>query len=99
MTEFTRQEIAVLAGMFAVTNMGQKIPDASLIARAKGWVTNDPNSIAVLFAEQYMETNADERAWTAEVRSWQRDLAKMTREKITSTWPHMVAAFDAAKRS
>jgi len=96
MANLTKQEASVLAGMFAVTNMGQRCPSKELILRAKRSGLNDANSIACMFAVEYMETVADEKAWTQETRYWQRELSKMTMEKVAEIWPDNAKAYAEA---
>jgi len=53
-----KNKVMVLAGIFAVSNMGQPRPGVNLIRRAigvKDW--GSPRNLAIYFAEPYMETN------------------------------------------
>jgi hypothetical protein len=93
MAKLNEGQLMVLAGMFAVSNMGQNLPDTKLIARAKANPPTTASSCAVYFAGQYMETDEHEAMFTAEVRMWLRDLRPLDMTQIAATWPGVVTAY------
>lgn len=96
-TTVTHDKIMVLSGLLAVSNMGQELPGVNLTKRAKEANTDwKANSIAIFFAEKYMETNEDERNWTKEVRFWVVTLKKMTDEEVVTRWPDVAQRYDEA---
>lgn len=94
MTKPTKDERMILAGMLAVSNMGQAIPDIDLVSRAVKHPPSNANVTAVHFAEQYMETNDHERMFASEVRGWVKNLQEMSWEEIRKAWPDIAQRYD-----
>jgi len=76
----------ILAAIFARSNLGMALPDTSLVQRAK---TGNPTleSSVVLFCGEFMESEEHEEMFLLEAKGWLRQLKRMSREKIKSTWP------------
>jgi hypothetical protein len=69
-----KSTLLILSGIFAVSNMGQKLPSVEKVAGAIQYPPSDANASACMFAEQYMETEAHERIFTKEVKMWMKSL-------------------------
>jgi hypothetical protein len=76
----------ILAGVFSRSNMGQEVP-LQMMERAIRHPPKTVQASSLFFCQDLMETNADERAFEKEAKSWYRELSKMSDEKIAKIWP------------
>ncbi len=85
----------ILAGMFACSNMGQKV-DLNDVESALRSPPSSAGESAIHFCAQYMENEHHEEVFNDEAVSWWDKLNGMTDEEITKMWPDMVALYKAA---
>lgn len=74
-----------LAVAFAISNMGQKVPDYAWEGR-EHWGTSIEGTVNNL-CEPFMETMEHERIFMSEAKMWYRDLKKRSSENILRMWP------------
>lgn len=86
----------ILAGAFACSNMGQRIDDHTWDWAFKYPPTTIRSSMEH-FCQQFIETDEHEDIFFEEAKMWERELAKMSDEKIATTWPDMYTAYHEAK--
>lgn len=92
---FDQKMIAILAGMFARTNMGMDMPEPELVQRAKSSNSvMSPNSTACHFCEQFMEEDSHEKMFTDEARSWIKELTKLGEDESRKSWPAHFELYD-----
>lgn len=93
----TRDEIVILAAMFAVTNMGQAMPDVDVVRQLRRTKKVDLGSAVMCVAEQYMESDEHQDWFMEEAQSWVKQLkAKKTMAAVREIWPRQVERFDEA---
>lgn len=91
-----KHKAIVLAGIFAVSNMGQKLPPIGDVVRVKANAKTTVNSSVMAFAQGYMETDEHQKIFEDEGRSWFKTLLPMDDNEAAKTWPDILALYDNA---
>ncbi len=90
------RKTAVLAGMFAVMNIGLPIPKRGKITYASGHRRLSVEDSALIFAGDYIEDGDMERSFVGEAEMWFAELSAMDEAEVARIWPDMVAAYEEA---
>lgn len=87
----------ILAGMFACSNMGQTVC-LSATKVALRYPPKSPRSTAIMFCEQFMETEEHEDIFTEEAKMWHDDMLseEKTDEEIRRLWPDICNVYAQA---
>lgn len=78
--ELSPKKRSRLAAAFAISNMGQKVPDDIAETRF-GWASTHQQAVCDL-AGHLMETDEHERIFTQEARMWSGYLRKTSRKEL-----------------
>lgn len=75
MLERGKEMLTILSGMFALSNMGQPLPDLDLVIRMIKSPPITPNESVCRFARSLIESDEIENAFTEEAESWFKTLS------------------------
>lgn len=93
-----KTDILILSGIFAVSNMGQKLPELHRVVDAVRYPPKNAHSSACIFAEQYMESYEHEKIFEDEVKMWVKYLGKKKDlELYKKSSPDIFTLFNQAK--
>lgn len=93
----TDKMIAILAGMFARSNMGLGRPDARAISIFKeSKYDTDAEDAALQLCQEFIEDEAGEEAISREARYWFEYLKEKGEDEARRIHPDMFAIYDAA---
>jgi hypothetical protein len=82
-----RNEVIILAGIFARSNMGLGNPDKATVERMKASANPSVSSAVMATCGDFMETNEHQEMFEEEGRGWVRQLSKMSQDDVRNTWP------------
>lgn len=96
-----REQVLILAGMFACTNMGQDRPSVAEVASEVRAARARPlhyglESAVHAFCEPFMENDEHQRIFMEEGHSWVKTLRSMDEAEARRAWPDNFQTYDEA---
>jgi hypothetical protein len=89
-------DVCILAAIFAVSNMGQPLPDESAVRRLRKLDRITLSGAVCDLAGQYMESDDHQDIFEGEARSWRGEIILRGDSYMRERHPDIFALFDGA---
>ena len=97
MTQIDRKKVMVLAGVLAVTNMGQPMPEVGAVVSALKFPPRNAEDAAIAFCGHLIESDEQLAVFSEEASMWVKLLQQKSEEQARQSWPDHFALLDRAE--